>query len=543
MAIGIVNTKYGKLRGVEYDGKYSDITVFRGIPYAAPPVGELRWKAPQDPATWDGVRDCDKFGPAPIQTVLNDRHAKEYYFSSTPELSEDCLYLNICTGAQSNEERRPVYIWFHGGGLTNCYAYEEQFNPQELAKKGVVVVTVGQRLSLFGYLALPQLSREQGGKSGNYGFMDQLKALEWVYENIARFGGDPERITAGGQSGGCTKAAALAVSPASNGRVKRVISQSGLKMMSKFVSLDFAEKEGVDYLRYAGIDPETPLDELRKMDTYELYKDAPRAIMPGNMVYDAELVPFVSLKDAIERYGADIDFMSGSNLGEADVFAKSVATLGRYNVKEYTKGIRNNADFHAHFRNLLGPLYDKYNCDKLLSPDDASAYRAARHLAGLGLAGWEGMNFSRNLMLNRMFGVRRKKLGHGGKTYSYYWTHIEPCRPEDYGTDRDPDSLLAWHSSELWYVFNSLREGVPPLRPWEPLDFEIGERMSSYWANFIATGDPNGDGLNHWPESGDNFGWMELGDEAIAHQWDDSDLEKLIRDFVIAEYGYGSELF
>lgn len=537
MAIGIVKTKYGMVEGTEFTGEYAGITLFKGIPYAAPPVGRLRWRPPEDPASWEGIRSCDAYGPAAVQIFLQDRHAVEYYYQGNPECSEDCLYLNVTTGAARAGEKRPVYMWFHGGGLTNCFSYEPQFNPQEMAKRGIVVITVGHRLGLFGYLALPQLSREQGGRSGNYGFMDQLKALQWVVENIEAFGGDPDCITVGGQSGGSLKAAAMAATPVTKGRVKRVISHSGLKMKCRFRTLAEAEQQGRNYLRYIGLQPDCPLEQLREMGTWQLFSDAPRAIMPGDMVCDAELVPFPTLQQGIERYAASVDFLSGSNLGEADVFAESRAALGTDSVKTYVKTIRNEADFRAHFRNLLGPLYDTYDADHALEPGDVP-YRTARHLAGLGLAGWEGMNFSRNVMLNRMFGVRRLQLGHTGNTFTYYWTHLEPCRPEDYGTERDPQRLLAWHSSELWYTFASLRPGVPPLRPWEPLDYEVARRMCGYWTNFIKTGNPNGDGLPGWPRSDEHYGWMELGDEAVAHTWEDTRLEQLIRAFVEKEYQY-----
>lgn len=539
MAIGIVQTGSGPVRGVEFDGKYSGITLFKGIPYAAPPVGDLRWKAPQDPEPWTDVRVCDTYGPAAVQTLLTDRHAKEYYFNGLPEVSEDCLYLNVTTGAEKAGEKRPVYMWFHGGGLTNCFSYEEQFNAQEMARKGVIVVTVGQRLSLFGYLALPQLTKEQGGRSGNYGFMDQIKALDWVTENIEAFGGDPDCITVGGQSGGCTKAAAMAATAATGGRIKRVISESGLKMMCRFKTLAQAEEQGRNYLRYAGISPDASLEELRKLSTFELFKNAPRALLPGDMVCDGDLVPFITMREGIERYARDVDFLSGSNWGEMDVFVASKAKLGPEPVNDYVKEIRNEADFHAHFRNLLGPLYDEFDGEHALNANlKETPYRSARWYAGLGLAGWVGMNFSRNLMMNRMFGMRRLELGHTGKTYTYYWTHIEPCRPEDYGTERDPDRLLAWHSSELWYVFNSLRPGIPPLRPWEDLDYEIGERMNNYWVNFIKTGDPNGNGQPFWPASDEKYGWMELGDEAAGHTWEGTNLEKMLVAFVNHEYGY-----
>lgn len=322
------------------------------------------------------------------------------------------------------------------------------------------------------------------------------------------------------------------------GAIKRVISQSGLKMKCSFRTLEDAEQQGRNYLRYVGLDPDMPLDELRNLSAETLFSDAPRAIMPGDMICDAELVPFLSLQEAIERYAGDVDFLSGSNLGEADVFAESKARLGTDSVRNYVKTIRNHADFYAHFRNLLGPLYDAYDGDHIFTTDDNTAERDARHLAGMGLAGWEGMNFSRNVMLNRMFGVRRKQLGHTGRTFTYYWTRLEPCRPEDYGTERDPRKLLAWHSSELWYTFNSLRPGVPPLRPWEELDYQVARRMNAYWTNFIKNGNPNGEGLAWWPESDEHYGWMELGDEAVGHTWEDTPLERMTREFVSKEYSY-----
>lgn len=538
MAIGIVRTKYGYVKGIEFDNKYAGITVFKGIPYGAPPVGDLRWKAPVDPAPWEGVRECSDYGPAAMQIMLNNNHSYEYYFRGVPEVSEDCLYLHVTTGAQEAGEKRPVYIWFHGGGLTNCFSFEEQFNPQEMASRGVVVVTVGHRLSLFGYLALPQLTKEQGGTSGNYGLMDQWKAVQWVIDNIEAFGGDPNTITVGGQSGGSTKALAMVATPVNQGRIKRVISQSGLKMMYKANTLSFAEQQGIQYLRYIGLNPNISLEELRGMPAERLLSDAPRAVMPGDLVWDAELVPFLSLKDGVERYARDVDFLSGSNLGEADVYGESRAALGGVPVRGYVKEMKTGRDFSAHFRNLLGQIYDEYDGDNVLQVENGKPYRTARHLAGMGLAGWEGMNYSRNVMLNRMFGARRCKLGHTGNTFTYYWTHIEPCEQRDYGTERDPEKLLAWHSSELWYVFNSLRPGIPPVRPWEPLDYAIGDRMCDYWCNFIKSGDPNGENLAQWPKSDEHYGWMELGDEAIPHSWEDGKLENMIKAFVEAEYGY-----
>ena len=535
MAIGIVETKYGKIEGEEYAGEYQGITVFRGIPYAAPPVGELRFRPPQKPMNWAGVRKCTSFGPAPIQTMLTDRHEREFYFQGTPEMSEDCLYLNVCTGARCSKEKRPVYIWYHGGGLTNCYSYEVQFNPQVLAKKGIIVVTVGHRVNLFGYLCLTQLTKEQG-KSGNYGFMDQIAALNWVYENIAAFGGYPENITVGGQSGGCLKCCALAASPAARGKVKRVINQSGNKWMIPFKTLEDQEQFGRRYLQYAGIDPDISVEELRKMPVEKLYVDPPRAVTPDNMVMDPELLPAMSVHELFEKGLGDVDFINGVDYGETEVFAETASGLNEVPVRGFIKEIRNARDFYAHFRNLLGPLYQKYDFEHLIEVTDANAWDQARLLAGLGLSGREGMNVGRNVMLNRYFGMMQKKLHPNAKYFSYLWTHLLPTPEEDIGTARDSRKMLAWHSTELWFTFASLRQGIPPHRPWRESDYDVAERMSTYWANFIKTGDPNSEEVPYWPASDQDFGYAKLGDEVEAHTGLDTKLEQLIYEFVRKEY-------
>ena len=297
MSIGTVETRYGKVQGVELEGKYSGITLFKGIPYAAPPVGELRFAAPVPPVSWEGVRICDHYGDAPIQVFADTKAGsvlwtmREFHLEEYPPMSEDCLYLNICTGAKEPGEKRPVYMWYHGGGLVNGYSFEPQFDPSEMAARGIVVVQVGTRLNAFGCLALPQL-REEQGTSGNYGLMDQLMALRWIRENIEAFGGDPENITAGGESGGCTKATVLAAIPASKNGVRRVINQSGNMWLRRLISPAQAEEKGRAYLCYLGIDPDTPVSELRKLDAMRLFDpEMPRELLPNDMVQDGVLIP------------------------------------------------------------------------------------------------------------------------------------------------------------------------------------------------------------------------------------------------------------
>lgn len=537
MALGVVKTTFGLMEGEEYTGDYAGITVFRGIPYAAPPVGKLRFAPPVDPTPWDGVKKCTKFGAAAVQTPLGDRHNKEYYYEGFPEMSEDCLYLNICSGASEAGEKRPVYIWYHGGGLTNCYAYEPQFDPRELAKKGIVVVTVGHRLGLFGYLVLPQLDAEQNGRSGNYGFMDQVKSLDWVVDNIAAFGGDPENITVGGQSGGSLKAAMIAVSPAGKGRVKRVISQSGLKWMIPFKTREQAYEVGKSYLKHIGLPEDVSVEKLRELSTEEIYSmTATRAITPGDLVYDEELVPGDSVRECFEKFTGKVDWLNSCNWGESDIFGNSASGLNKEPVKGYVKEIKTADDFYKHFKNLLGPLYEKYDFEALVPVTDEIAWKTAHRLAIYGLAGSEGMNVSRNLMLNRMFGIYMDSHAPGSRVFNGLWSYMIPLEGEDLGSQRDCKVALAWHSTELWFVFNSLRKGIPADRPWRDCDFKMGEIMSSYWANFMKNGDPNGEGLPKWPAANGNYGYVDLDLEITAHEGIDDKLDQLIHEFVQHEY-------
>ena len=517
----VISTKFGKLSGVEEDG----VLLFKGVPYAAPPVGDLRWKPPVDPQPWEGVRVCDAYAPRAMQPAIGggsfEPYASDFYYMGDPESSEDCLYINIATCAESADEKRPVYMWFHGGGLSSGYSYEVEFDPTVLAKKGIIVVTVGQRLGVFGYMALPQLSAEQNGISGNYGLMDEVKALDWVYENIAAFGGDPENITIGGQSGGTWKTGALATCPAAAGKVKRVINQSSLCWIQKYAPLSVGEAEGTAFIEYLGFSKDASLEELRAADASVFNPSVDpfsgEVQVPGSMYYDGVWVPEADMTVSMDRYAGHCDYLAGGNYGESVMR------------REFVMGgspVATAQEFYAAAKDVLGEeLYNKYDFEKLCPVSDEEADHMARRLAAEGLTGFGGQ------MKNRCFGAYRAKKFPGSKTFSYIFSHITPAHPEDIGTNRDPDALLAWHSSELWYTFASLRENVPPCRPWTETDFHLAEQMSSYWANFIKTGDPNGEGLPYWPASDENFGWMDLADEPIAHQGMEGEKDALIMEF------------
>lgn len=548
MSIGIVKTRYGSVRGVECDGRFAGITYFKAIPFAKPPVGGLRWKPPQDPECWEGVRICDRFAPAPPQDfagIVSEREIYDIHFRGFPETSEDCLYLNVCTPAQSAGEKRPVFIWFHGGGLKIGYANDIIFSPEELARKGAVVVQVAQRVGTFGYLSLPQLSAEQNGRSGNYGLMDQFKALDWIIDNIEQFGGDPGNITLAGQSGGSHKNFGLVASPYCKGRVKRIINETGLRWAQPFPTLKVAERRGREYLRYQKIDPDISLEELRKLPTEVIYNEKTDvAVIPGEMICDGDYIPFTTFREGFDRYLDGIDIINMTNLGEADVFGDSEAGFADIPVSDFLTHINSASDFYAHFANLLGPLFEKYNFPEMIHVTDENAYTVARALASYGLVGrhnhsypgW-GANFGKNLMLDRIFGMYMKSRYRSSKVYTALWSHYLPTGDEIKGKSGDCQVNMAWHASELWYTLGSMREGIPPTRPWTENDWKISDMITSYYMNFMKTGDPNGTGLPHWPESGDNFGYIEATeDDFVGHQGIEEPLHALCYEFVCAEY-------
>ena len=433
-------------------------------------------------------------------------------------MSEDCLYLNIMTTGDSMnaDAKKPVFVWFHGGGLNSCYTFEPEGNGEAFAKNGIVFVSVEQRLGAFGYLSLPQLTEEQG-QSGNYGMMDQIKAMQWIKENIANFGGDPENITVGGQSGGTTKAMSMEASPMMDVEVDRLILESGLKYTSPFATQEEAENQGVAYLQDLGLDGEISLEELRSMDAAELL-DNTSASYPQSMNQDGLYVTYADIKDAVDAGVFDnVAILSGTNMGE-----------GSY------PQVTNAEDFYAAYKEQLGDLYDKYDFENLVKVTDVSAGSTSRELGIYGL----GTNISRSLMVNRLFGkMMAERTGGATKNYSYVFSQVTPESITDIGTERSAASQWAWHTSEMWYAFDSIREGVPEVRQWRDWDYELAEKMNQYWSNFIKTGDPNGEGLAEWPVADENMGYIDFGAGIAVHNEELCELEQLMAEFTSNQFG------
>ncbi|MBO8436281.1 MAG: carboxylesterase/lipase family protein [Spirochaetes bacterium] len=518
----VVNTEYGPVQGIHPDTSLPDVVEYRGIPFAAPPVGDLRWKAPQDPEPWTEVLVCDTYAPIPMQ-VLGGATAQPYdqdfYFDGVPEMSEDCLYLNVVT-TETNiaEGGKPVFVWFHGGGLNSCYTFEPEANGAEMAERGIVVVSVEQRLGPFGYLALPQLTEEQG-QSGNYGLMDQIKAMEWVRDNIAQFGGDPDNITAGGQSGGTTKSMAMLMSPEMDVKVNRLILESGLKYRQSYPTNADAEAQGERYLEDLGLDPAITLDELRAIPADGLI-DNTSANYPQAMNQDGLYVVYPDNYDAIMVGVFDnVQILSGTNLGEGSYPASATADA-----------------FYAGFRAELGDeLYDAYDFENLVKVTDVSAQTTARQLGTYGL----GSNVSRNLMVNRLYGAMIAERTNGEtKNYTYLFSHFTPESVSDIGTARSAAEQWAWHSSEMWYTFDSLKPGLPAVREWTDYDYQLADIMCDAWVSFIKTGDPNNATLPvEWPVADDGMGYIQFGNGISAHTGELTKLEQLMADYTTQEFG------
>lgn len=433
------------------------IRVFKGIPFAAPPVGQLRWRAPQPVKPWTGVRKADAFGPAPMQDANLAR-----WVEGAKTISEDCLYLNVWTPAQSPGERLPVMVWIYGGAFTIGATSTPGYDGTRLAQKGVVVVSIAYRLGPFGFLAHPQLSAESGKGSGSYGLQDQIAALRWVKSNIAQFGGAPSRVTIFGESAGAISVSILMGAPGARGLFQRAISQSGVLMAPvkqgneataiSALSLKEAEKRGVAFLARLGA---KNIGAARALG-------AERILQAGGGINEAVVDGEVVLGDhyALFEAGrfADVPLLAGWNGDDGGMFAPKAVTP---------------QSFVDQARTGFGP-----SAEAILSvyphATDAQARKSVKGLV-------------RDLAFAWPAWARARLLTRHGKSpaFLYYF---------DYTPNNAPDG--PGHAAEIPYVFGNLGGwfGGPKLA-----ERAISEKMMSYWVNFAKTGNPNGAGLPAWP--------------------------------------------
>jgi para-nitrobenzyl esterase len=463
-----VKTKEGLVSGVA--GKKKGITTFKGIPFAAPPVGNLRWAAPKPAASWTGVLKAEKFGASCIQNIAQERKPWTYEFMTHGEISEDCLSLNVWTPAASASEKRPVFVYIYGGGFNEGSGAVPVYDGEGLASKGLVVVTFNYRVGVLGFFTHPELHAESEHHAiGNYGLLDQVAALQWVHENIAAFGGDPNRVTIAGQSAGASSVHALTASPLAKGLIHRAIAESGSSVNSGGgTALADAEQNGV---RFASAKGAKNLAELRAMSWQKIVEpvqppaDAPAGGRGGGsfrfgVVVDGYLLP--ASVDAIFAEGKqnDIPELTGLNANDLGVTSNSSMTANALQEQARTR---------------YGDLADAY----------LKAYAVASDAQAAKVAAESSRDQSRVSMY--LWAMNRAKTAKA-KAFTYYWNHTLP--------GPDAATYQAFHTSEVPYALNTLYMSD---RPFTDSDHKIAELMSSYWANFATAGDPNGKGLPHWP--------------------------------------------
>jgi carboxylesterase type B len=465
-----VATRSGPVAG-EAVGGDGGVRVYRGIPYAAPPVGELRWRPPQPPAAWQGVRDATEFGAPCMQLGRPDRPPMKGQ-------SEDCLYLNVWTAAATADEKRPVMVWIHGGGLNNGTG---RANGEAFARSGVVLVAISYRLNVFGFLAHPELSREsKHGVSGNYGFLDQLAALRWVRDNVSAFGGDPDNVTIFGESAGGTSVHVLLASPQSAGLFHRAISQSAWITPSIFNPLRTtdgrtgAEEVGERAGRlFATGDSELSLAELRAMPAERL-RDAVlahrRQLTTDGSKKRVRSTPFPVAIDGCFLFDEPVEvFRAGGQLDVPVIVGFNADEGSLYVV---TQGFRSVEAYHAARRETFG-----VHADRLLelypaTTDDEMRAAVKEYVTDDWYA------HGARIMMRGMAGV-------SSTGFMYYFTRPSPVRP----------ALGAHHAAEIPYVFNTIDRSPK----YGDADRELARFMQTYWVNFARTGDPNGEGLPEWP--------------------------------------------
>jgi len=469
-APSVVRTDAGAVRGTASGG----VTSYLGIPFAAPPLGELRWRPPQPHAAWAGQRPATDFAPACLQTGVSMPG------ETPPRTSEDCLYLNVWAPAASSHA--PVMVWIHGGGYANGATAMPLYWGDRLARRGVVVVSVAYRLGPLGYLAHPELTAESPDKtSGDYGLMDQIAALRWVRRNIAAFGGDPGNVTILGQSAGAMSVSLLMASPQAAGLFHRAVGQSGgvfepLQLAPNY-RLAAAEADGVAYARSLGA---PSLAALRRLPAARLLEgDAGRVSHP---VIAPGVLPLSPYEAYLAGKQNDVPILVGSNAEEGASLVDLAAVRAATFSDEVTRA----------WGQLPPPLIAAYPFT-----DDASARRARGGFERDLRFGWD------------MWAWVRLQASTSRRPAYYYRFSQRPPFPE--GSPRS--GWGASHFAELWYMFDHLDQEP---WAWTASDRRLADTMAGYWVNFARSGDPNGPGLPVWPaftrEGGQT---LDLGD-AVA---------------------------
>ncbi len=435
------------------------ITAFKGIPYAAPPVGQNRWRAPQPAADWEGVLPCYRFKAISMQKIpgddRNNIYTREWHVDSDVEMSEDSLYLNIWTPACSADEKLPVFVWYFGGGLQEGYPSEMEFDGERVARRGIVVVTVNYRLNAFGFLCHPEITAENPEFPANFGWLDQRFATMWVKRNIGAFGGDSENITIGGQSAGGGSCMAQVCSPLNRGLFQKAVVHSGVECMpyppglfGPPRSMKESEAMGVAFFEKLGV---KSLAEARELPA-ELIRDK---MLEQNPVFyaaiDGNFVPAPSNEMYMRGDYNHVPIMFGHTSTEFPSYPRNVKTV---------------EDFEAYARKTFGEDADEFlsQCSSRIGSIDEMMYKAKT----------QHHEYS-----HRLFAQKKAEIG--DTVPMYYWV----LDPEIPGWDNPG----VFHSCDLWFFFANLAKCW---RPFKGKHYDLARMMCNYWTNFMRSGDPNG---------------------------------------------------
>jgi len=459
---GPVKTASGLVSG--YYHPATGITIFKGIPFAAAPVGDLRWKPPQPAIPWKGVRECTAFSASPMQPkpVSFFMIGPEFVVPQSP-LSEDCLYLNIWTGANTASEKRPVLVWIYGGGFVTGGAAAPGYSGEALARQGIIFVSFNYRLGVFGFLAHPELTAESPHhSSGNYALLDQLAAIEWVKKNISAFGGDPDKITVAGQSAGSASVNCLLASPLSKGLFHGAIAESGSLVLEnpllRMRSLASAEKSGADLVRKLNV---TSLKDLRALTAEDLQTRAAGLYSP---IVDGYIMP----ANVAEIYKEDrqwhMPFLTGWNADEGFIF-----------------GISERESF-AGQGSAFGTDSDLF---KKYFPAQTDSESVVSQIA---------LAVDKTIGIPQYQWAIKQNANQVSKTYLYNFTRKPPAEGEK-------KRFGAYHTAEIGYALHNL-DSIQ--KNWEMVDRMLEKMMSTCWVQFVKSGNPNGAETPAWPAFSDD---------------------------------------
>ena len=482
----VLELQNGKVRGVYNNDE--TVEVYAGIPYAKAPVGEYRWREPEDVTNWEGIKDCFYFAPMAVQSSrpaaissLVDLYAEKswhpnYLTTYVQDQSEDCLYLNIWK-PHTNETNLPILIYYHGGSLTSGSSADDGFNGEMMAKKGIIMITVSYRLGILGYFAHQELRNESvNHTTGNYGLLDQIKALKWVNDNASYFGGDKSNITIAGESAGSSSVSAICSSPLASGLFKRAIGESSSVVVKRpphtFRTMEKALKVGEDTFKEFNV---TSIEELRKIPAKELINTS---YNNDSMTIDG----YALTKYPYEVYGAGENneeaLLNGFNVLEADAFV----------VPSFLLDPTNKDNIYSRLEPLFGISIAKKLMEALEDEIEADAFTAFNKI------------YSTYWFMHPHQSWTEEALKNGETVYRYQFT-------------KNNGFIGTYHSGEIIYAYNNVKkERDKASYRYDDSDIALSDTMSSYWVNFVRTGDPNGTNLPIWnPYNLTDKKIMELG--------------------------------